>query len=67
MARQRVGVWDLSKHLGQHQWKVAKGLHAGTIPTANLSEAMGHMIEVYLMSDACLEPNVTADRVVANI
>ena len=43
----------------------AKGMHAANIPIANISEAMGHTIEVHLKSHARFKPNVTADLVVA--
>ena len=45
--------------------RYAKGLHAANIPIANISEAMGHTIEVHLKSYARFKPNVTADLVAA--
>ena len=43
----------------------AKAMHASNIPIANISEAMGHTIEVHLKSYARLKPNKTADLVAA--
>ena len=45
--------------------RFAKGMHAANIPIANISEAMGHTIEVHLKSNARFKPNVTADLLVA--
>ena len=42
-----------------------KGMHAANIPIANISEAMGHTIEVYLKSHARFKPNATAYLVAA--
>ena len=42
-----------------------KGLHATNIPIANISEAMGHAIEVHLKSYARFKPNATTDLVAA--
>ena len=39
--------------------------HAANIHIANISEAMGHTIEVHLKSYARFKPNVTADLVAA--
>ena len=43
----------------------AKGMHAANIPIANISEAMGHTIEVHLKSYARFKPNATADLIAA--
>ena len=40
-------------------------MHAANIPIANISEAMGHTIEVHLKSYARFRPNATADLVAA--
>ena len=45
--------------------RFAKGMHAANIPIANISEAMGHTIEVHLKSHARFKPNATADLVAA--
>ncbi|ABB35469.1 tyrosine-type recombinase/integrase [Synechococcus sp. CC9605] len=45
--------------------RFAKGMHAANIPIANISEAMGHTIEVHLKSYARFKPNATADLVAA--
>ena len=45
--------------------RYAKGMHAANIPIANISEAMGHTIEVHLKSYAKFKPNATADLVAA--
>ena len=45
--------------------RYAKGMHANNIPIANISEAMGHTIEVHLKSYARFKPNATADLVAA--
>ena len=37
--------------------RFAKGMHAANIPIANISEAMGHTIEVHLKSYARFKPN----------
>ena len=37
--------------------RFAKGMHAANIPIANISEAMGHTIEVHLKSFARFKPN----------
>ena len=45
--------------------RFAKGMHAANIPIANLSEAMGQIIEVHRMSYARFKPNATADLLVS--
>ena len=40
-------------------------MHASNIPIANISEAMGHTIEVHLKSYARFKPNATAELVAA--
>ena len=40
--------------------RFAKGMHAANIPIANISEAMGHTIEVHLKSYARFKPDATA-------
>ena len=38
-------------------------MHAANIPIANISEAMGHTVEVHLKSYARFKPNATVDLV----
>ena len=45
--------------------RYAKEMHAANIPIANISEAMGHTIEVHMKSYARFKPNATADLVAA--
>ena len=40
-------------------------MHAANIHIANISEAMGHTIEVHLKGYARFKPNATADLVAA--
>ncbi len=40
--------------------RFAKGMHSANIPIANISEAMGHTIEVHLKSYARFKPDATA-------
>jgi len=40
-------------------------MHAAGIPIANISEAMGHTIEVHLQRYARLKPNASAELVAA--
>ena len=40
----------------------AKGMHAANIHIANISEAMGHTIEVHLKSYARFKPNPSAEE-----
>ena len=54
---------QLTPYSFRHRY--AKGMHAANIPIANISEAMGHTIEVHLQSYARLKPNMTADLVAA--
>ena len=71
----RRKVWmslrDEAEHLGEQRTpcsfrhRYAKGMHAANIPIANISEAMGHTIEVHLKSYARFKPNATADLVAA--
>ena len=71
----RRKVWmslrDAAEHPGEQltpysfRHRYAKGMHAANIPIANISEAMGHTIEVHLKSYARFKPNSTADLVAA--
>ena len=71
----RRKVWmslrDEAEHLGEQltpysfRHRYAKGMHAANIPIANISEAMGHTIDVHLKSYARFKPNATADLVAA--
>lgn len=60
-----------AEHLGEHltpysfRHRYAKAMHAANIPIANISEAMGHTIDVHLKSYARFKPNATADLVAA--
>ena len=54
---------QLTPYSFRHRY--AKGMHAANIPIANISEAMGHIIEVHLKSYARFKPNATADLVAA--
>ena len=54
---------QLTPYSFRHRY--AKGMHAANIPIANISEAMGHTIEVHLKSYARFKPNATADLVAA--
>ena len=63
----RRAVWmalrDHAKKQGEQlppysfRHRFAKGMHAANIPIANISEAMGHTIEVHLKSYARFKPN----------
>ena len=59
---ERLGE-QLTPYSFRHRY--AKGMHAANIPIANISEAMGHTIEVHLKSYARFKPNATADLVAA--
>ena len=59
---ERLGE-QLTSYSFRHRY--AKGMHAANIPIANISEAMGHTIEVHLKSYARFKPNATADLVAA--
>ena len=71
----RRTVWMALKAEAKHQGeqltpysfrhRYAKGMHANNVPIANISEAMGHTIEVHLKSYARFKPNATADIVAA--
>ena len=71
----RRKVWMSLREEAEHQGeqltpyslrhRYAKGMHAANIPIANISEAMGHTIEVHLKSYARFKPNATADLVAA--
>ena len=71
----RRNVWNSTRaegvHLGEQlttysfRHRYAKGMHSATVPIANISEAMGHTIEVYLGSYARFKPNATADIIAA--
>ncbi len=54
---------QLTPYSFRHRY--AKGMHASNFPIANLSEAMGHTIEVHLKSYARLKPKMTSDLVAA--
>ena len=54
---------QLTPYSFRHRY--AKGLHAANITIANISEAMGHTIEVPLKSYTRFKPNATADLVAA--
>ena len=54
---------QLTPYSFRHRY--AKGMHAANIPIANISDAMGHTIEVHLKSYARFKPNATADLVAA--
>ncbi len=59
---QKLGE-QLTPYSFRHRY--AKGMHAANIPIANISEAMGHTIDVHLKSYARFKPNATADLVAA--
>ena len=42
------------------RYRYASGMHTANPPIANISEAMGHTIEVHLKSYARFKPNATA-------
>jgi len=50
------------RHLTSYSFRYrhAKGMHTSNAPIANISEAMGHTIEVHLKSYARFKPNATA-------
>ena len=54
---------QLTPYSFRHRY--AKAMHAANIPIANISEAMGHTIDVHLKSYARFKPNATADLVAA--
>ena len=54
---------QLTPYSFRHRY--AKEMHANNIPIANISEAMGHTIEVHLKSYARFKTNATADLVAA--
>jgi integrase len=54
---------QLTTYSFRHRY--AKGMHAANVPIANISEAMGHTIEVHLASYARFKPNATADIIAA--
>ena len=54
---------QLTPYSFRHRY--AKEMHANNIPIANISEAMGQIIEVHLKSPAWFKPNATADLVAA--
>ena len=54
---------QLTPYSFRHRY--AKWMHAANIPIANISEAMGHTIEVNLNGVARFKPNATADLVAA--
>ena len=49
---------QLTPYSFRHRY--AKAMHAANIPIANISEAMGHTIEVHLKSYARFKPDATA-------
>ena len=64
-------LWDEAEHQGEQltpysfRHSYAKGIHAANVPISNISEAMGHTIEVHLKSYARFKSNATADLVAA--
>ena len=62
---------DEAEHQGEQvtpysfRHRYAKGMHSANVPIANISEAMGHTIEVHLGSYARFKPNATADIIAA--
>ena len=54
---------QLTPYSFRHRY--AKRMHAANIPIANISEAMGHTIEVHLKSYARFKPNATAGFIAA--
>ena len=54
---------QLTTYLFRHSY--AKQMHAANVPISNISEAMGHTIDVHLKSYARFKPNATADLVAA--
>ena len=71
----RCKVWmtlrDEAEHQGEQlmpysfRHSYGKGMHAASVPIANICEAMGHIIEVHLKSYARFKPSATADLVSA--
>ena len=71
----RREVWNSIRAEVEHQGeqlttysfrhRYAKGMHAANVPIANISEAMGHTIEVHLGSYARFKPNATAGIIAA--
>ena len=59
---ERLGE-QLTTYSFRHRY--SKQMHAANVPIANISEAMGHTIEVHLKSYARFKPNATADLVAA--
>ena len=53
---------QLTPYSFRHRY--AKQMHAGNVPIASLSEAMGRTIDARLESYARFKPNLTADLVV---
>ena len=66
-----ISLRDEAKHQGEQltpysfRHRYAKEMHGTNIPIANISEAMGHTIDVHLKSYARFKPNATADLVAA--
>ena len=56
-------VEQLTTYSFRHRY--AKVMHAENVPIANISEAMGHTIEVHLGSYARFKPVATADLIAA--
>ena len=54
---------QLTPYSFRHRY--AKEMHGNNIPIANISEAMGHTIEVHLKSYARFKSNASADLVAA--
>ncbi|WP_413440664.1 site-specific integrase [Synechococcus sp. MIT S1220] len=59
---ERLGE-QLTPYSFRHRY--AKQMHAANVPIANISEAMGHTIDVHLKSYARFKPNATAALVAA--
>ena len=54
---------QLTPYLFRHRY--AKQMHVANVPIANISEAMGHTIDVHLKSYVRCKPNATADLMAA--
>ena len=71
----RRDAWNGLRKAAEHQGeqltpysfrhRYAKGMHAASLPIANIAEAMGHTIEVHLQSYARFKPSATAELIEA--
>ena len=65
------GLRKAAEHQGEQltpysfRHRYAKGMHAASLPIANIAEAMGHTIEVHLQSYARFKPSATAELIEA--